>query len=242
MNIRWGNHNFTAGLQTFDVIEQPTFNEFLQRSTQSVRVRMKGDLIVPNDTPEANQPAVLVQLEKDLRAALKLDGQDFRVVHPDGTEQMFLRSADYYGGLRVLDGPIFRGDVPGVLVRRRAFEFEIGAEQILSDDTLPGSGGNSTVTYSQYVSYEGTGGPRNIILETMTGPPIIQTVNLRTMCRCVQRGQRVQKSVTGAPAFADPPLYPAYERQDLRVITPGTPSSDTRSMEWAYVFESTTPF
>jgi hypothetical protein len=241
MFIYYGNYDFAVGLQTFDVIEQPTFNEFLQRSTQSIRVRLKGDLIVPNNTLEADNAAVLVAAEQRFREAFNLDGQDFRVVHPDGTVHMHLRTADYYGGLRVLDGPIFRGDLPGVLVRRRAFEVEIGAEQIINDDTLPG-GGQAPVTYSQFISYEGTGGPRNLILETMTGAPIIQTVNMRTMCRCVQRGQRVQRSTTGAQPSANPPLYPQAERQDLRTITVSQPSADTFGIEWTYVFESTGPF
>lgn len=242
MNIRYDTYDFAVGQQVYEERRQATFNEFYQRIATEVRIRIRGELLVPNNTAEADQATTLVALENSFRTAFAKDGGDFRVTYPDGTEELFLRSADFVGGLRVLEGPYFPGDAPGELVRRRTFEVTIGGERLDVDDPGgPIEGVPPTVTYTQTLTYEGNGGPRFVIIETLEGAPIKQQTNAATVSRCVQRGTYIWKSDTTYPTAPDM-KYPADEKRDLRVLSFLDPAAGSKGIEWQYVFESATPF
>ena len=199
-----------------------------------------GELLVPNTKPDSANAATLVAAKKKLEDAFSVDGGDFVVSYPTGEEELRLRSADFIGGLRVVEGPSYTENPPGELVRRRSFRVVLSAEQIVND---PGTGviggGAVVVSQNQTLRYEGTGGRRFIILETMEGDPIVQQVNARTKCLCVQSGSLVQRYFPPTPP---PPRYPNNEKEELRVVVPGNPSKDTYSVDWSYTFESPTPF
>jgi len=238
MIIRYRNYTFTVGLQTYKHRRTPSFNEFYQRESRAVSVIIEGELRCPNDTPEASQPAVLIAQIAALENAFAVDGGDFQVLYPTGEQLLMLRSEDFVGGLRVVGEPSYEDNQPGELVRRRTFKIELSAEQLIG--SVDGSGGGSdVVSYTESLSYEGNGGQRFVVIETMEGPPVVQRVNQQTMCRCIQEGRCVQRyTKPTAPA----PLYPDREQGSLRRITPSVPSRDTYEVAWSYTFESPTRF
>jgi hypothetical protein len=84
-----------------------------------------------------------------------------------------------------------------------------------------GLASGTIITHSETVQYVGTGGARKVIVETITGSPVEQTVNTYTTVRVVQAGTSV-----GWQAY---PSYPAYIFSAANLVlpelvkTPGTP-------------------
>jgi hypothetical protein len=239
MYIRYRNYTFTVGLQTYKHRRTPTFNEFYQRESRSVSVIIEGELRCPQGTAEGDEPATLISQIQALENAFAVDEGDFEVTYPTGERLLFLSSADFVGGLRVVGEPSYEDNQPGELVRRRTFKIELAGEQLIGNTDGGGGGGAVVVSYAESLNYEGNGGKRFVVIETSEGPPIVQTVNQRTMCRCIQEGRTVQRyTKPTAPA----PLYPDREQGSMRRITPSIPSRDTYEIAWSYVFESPTPF
>jgi hypothetical protein len=239
MYIRYRNYTFTVGLQTYKHRRTPTFNEFYQREARSVSVIIEGELRCPNTTAEGDEPATLIAQIQALEAAFSVDEGDFEVTYPTGERLLFLQSADFVGGLRVVGEPSYEDNQPGELVRRRTFKIELAGEQLISQQQDGGGGGAVSVSYNESITLEGTGGKRFVVVETMEGDPIVQVVNQKTMCRCIQEGRAVQRYVKPA---APKPLYPDREQESLRRVTRSIPSRDTYEIAWQYVFESPTKF
>jgi hypothetical protein len=238
MYIRYRNYTFTVGLQTYKHRRTPTFNEFYQRESRSVSVIIEGELRCPNTTAEGDEPATLIAQIQALEAAFSVDEGDFEVTYPTGERLLFLQSADFVGGLRVVGEPSYEDNQPGELVRRRTFKIELAGEQLIVGPD-GGGGGAVVVSYAEMLSYEGTGGQRFVVIETMEGSPIVQVVNQKTMCRCIQEGRSVQRYVEPT---APKPLYPDREQQSQRRIARSVPSRDTYEIAWSYTFESPTKF
>jgi len=93
------------------------------------------------------------------------------------------------------------------------------------------------------VTFQGTGGPRHIFLETLDGPPQRQVIAPQTTYRAIQQGRVV--GGTGYPSLPSP-LWPGAELAPRRVVAWGTPRQTGTQwshfpLEWRYEFESTLP-
>lgn len=238
IQIRYGSYIFAEGLQTYTFDIMPSFSETFQRSGQAYRAEIRGVLLVPSSVDESGAAAYLVDQIRRLKNAFAIDGNDFVVTNDDGAVIDAIYSAEIVGGLRVLEGPSFNDVGPGELVRKRTFRIVLGGERALIDEA--GGGGTPVfVSYSSSVSYEGTGGPRFVMVETMDGYPIKQVVNSYTVCRATQEGRAVQRY--RRPSFPAP-LYPDREQQSARRIVFAQPDKDSFEVSWSYTFESATPF
>lgn len=224
MIIRYGSYPFTVGTTSYTHTIEPQFNENLQRTQTLIRIALDGE--------HQGTAATLRTLIQQMERAFSADGGDFTVTAPDGTEVCRVNSADTISGLRVKILAYPEGKNIE-WVGRRTFHIELEGEI-----AVPGLGGLSggASSFSQTITYEGTGGPRTTIVETMFGDPIEQQTNARTKCRCIQEGRAADRN---RPLSPPPPLYPDREKVDLRRIS--TPSTDGE-ITWQYVFESIRPF
>ena len=237
IDIRYGAYRFEPGLQTYRFAIRPSFNDTFLRASQTYEAEVKGYLHVPASVDDVDAPAYLVRKINELKAALAIDGQDFRSLNSAGQTIDEIRSAEMLGGLRVIEGPTFEENGPGELVRKRTFRVVFGAEKILAD-TL-GGGTPADVSKVQSVTFEGDGGPRFVLVETLNTPPVRQQTNQFTKCKCVQEGTIVRRySRPAIPA----PLYPASEKHDLRRVAFIEREGNTFEVNWTYIFERETPF
>jgi hypothetical protein len=240
MYITYGSYTHGVGLAGYTHEREPSWNDAWQRESRKHRVTINGVVQVPNDTPEANQYTVLTALIAELENAYAVDGRDFTITLPDNTVAMRLRSADMIGGLRVTKEPSYPVGTGIEWVRMRTFTVVIEAEEFIPIE----NGGSADVSFTETVTFEGTGGPDVVILTPMEGDPVEIQVSQRTMCRAVQSGRAARRR--GA-AIAPPPLWPDKEIGKMRQISPVTPQTVSggqrlSEISWSYTFQSPFPF
>ena len=237
IDIRYGAYQFEPGLQTYTFAMRPTYNDTFLRASQTYEAAVEGYLLVPASVDDVDAPAYLIRKINEFKAAMSIDGQDFRTRNTAGEVIDQILSAEILGGLRVIEGPIFQENGPGELVRKRSFRVVFGGEKILVNEL--GGGTPANVSKVQSVTYEGDGGPRFVLVETMNTPPVRQQINQSTKCRCVQEGTIVRRySRPAIPA----PLYPASEQHSQRRVGFVEREGNTFEVNWIYVFERETPF
>lgn len=241
MLITYRGHTLPQGTSSYRYSRAPKWNDAGQRESRMHKVVIDGSLHVPPGTSDDDAPGLLLQMRDDLEAAYSVDGGDFRVTYPNGRELLSLRSADMIGGIRATVEPSYEQPDGVEWVRRFRFSITLEGEQFLPIEV----GGSADVSFTESVTFEGTGGPRRVLIETMAGEPVEQIVNARTICRAVQEGRASRRR---GEAFPPPPLWPECEKHDMRRITRVTPTQTTggeqrlSEVAWSYTFESATPF
>ena len=125
---------------------------------------------------------------------------------------------------------------PGEYATQRTFTIELEADFLATN-------ADNTVSFQDTVSMQGTGGPRKIVIATISGAVVEQTIAQRTPVRATQSGQAV--GFNGYPQPA-PPVSPANEVVERREITRTNPERRSRSFvnyttAWSYSFISTVP-
>lgn len=183
----------------------------------------------------ADQPALTAAIAA-LRAAYNVNGLDLGLYLDDGTTPTdhFLSSAASLGGTRVsrLEFPTGSGAEYSTF---RSYAITVEAD---FPDTS-----NNLLEFSETLSFEGTGGPRVVFLETLEGVPQQQIARQRTTYRARQEGRAVGQ-VSYPPVAA--PIWPAAELADQRRLALRAPQRAAGNLtrfvaEWTYVFESATP-
>ncbi len=171
-----------------------------------------------------------------LRSAYSVNGFDLQLYLDDQTTPTdhALISAASLGGTRVtaLEFPTGTGAEYSTF---RSYSIAVEAD---FPDT-----GNNLLDFSETVSFEGSGGPRVIFLDTLDGPPQPQMAQQQTTCRARQQGRAV--GLATYPAVA-PPIWPAAEMQEHRRLVLRAPRRVAGNLtqfavEWSYVFESVGP-
>ncbi len=109
--------------------------------------------------------------------------------------------------------------------------------------------GNPLLAWVESLSFEGTGGPRNIHLQPLQGAPQKQQVAEQTPARATQHGSAV--GLYDWPYAAMPgPIWPGAEQQDRRKVDPKTPKLSGSGnalvytefeLAWSYFFEDASP-
>lgn len=181
-------------------------------------------------------PAELTGAIAALRTAYAATGVDAGLYLDDGqtpTDHVLL-SAQTLGGVRVraLDFPHGTGAEYSTF---RSYQITLEADFPEASPTL--------WDFAEALTFQGTGGPRRLFLETLDGVPQLQLVAAQTTYRAVQRGRAVGSS--GYPVLALP-LWPGEEHLDRRQVTYVAPERHGPDLvhyiiTWQYSFESATP-
>ena len=184
-----------------------------------------------------DQAAVSTALTNLMNAYV--DGVDFVLKFDDGTASVHkLISANAVGGTRIVTPPEFPIGTGAEYSTFRNWQAVVEAEYLDPSTVL--------VDWNETISFSG-GGPVDVFLPTLNGPPVKQTAMQQSTYKATQSGSAV--GLLGYPT-APAPLWPADEHRWMRQIQPGTPRRTGRPglavytdfpIAWSYTFESVSP-
>jgi len=134
-------------------------------------------------------------------------------------------------GVKVVMPPSFPIGEGGEYSTYRNYTLELEAE-------FPFEGDGILALYEESVRFQGTGGPKWRMRETLVTVPQAQYIKNYTIINVLQQG-KVQ--AYGSFHAIPPPLWPAFEHEDLREISYFNANDryHTRTSEWSYHFSST---
>lgn len=167
----------------------------------------------------------------EIIAAYENDYQDAKFCHDDGTPTKHsLDNATSISGVQIKHRTWPRGDAAEYATTRTGYVV-LQATYINLYSEL--------YSYSEIVRSIGTGAPRWRVQEQVVGAPVGVYLNQQTVQKVIQAGQAV--GVEGYPLPFINPLWPQYEHQDIREVTPGHPQQFGQGwalypISWAFHF------
>ena len=226
MILRYGSYSHADAEVSVSISKQPTYSGVGIRKGYIERWQIRGILHAADG--DALRTAILA-LEQGYGA----DGYDLVLYASDGsTVRHAMLNSGSPTGTKVVDLAYPEGE-GAEYTTYRTYNITVEAEylSVLGLDS-----------YSETYDFSG-GGEAWVMIETITGPPIRQTVRQQTPYRCTQSGNAVG---TGARPTVPSPVFPALEHQNERRITYQTPQflrngSVMYPVSWSYSFESSTP-
>lgn len=186
----------------------------------------------------ADQASLLTALNT-LEIAYQTNGVTLKLLANDGSVARQLPGATTLGNTRIEGGINYPEDGSRdaeFSTFRRYTARVVGVYPTVNNDV--------TLAWSEVLQVTGTGGPRFVVQQPLTGLPQAQQVAAATPWRAVQIGQAV-----GLHAWPNPPgpIYSTCEHLDQREIKPGQPKRSGAGfgtnyteypIEWRYVFEN----
>jgi len=226
MFLKYGPYTHAQNEPAVQIVKRAVFSPRGYRQAVRETWRIVGVLHA------ADQPGLTAAIVA-LRSAYNVNGLDLGMYLDDGVTltDHVMTSAAALGGTRVtaLDFP------SGAGAEYSTFRsYSIAVEADFPDTT------NNLLDFSETLSFEGTGGPRVIFLDTLEGLPQPQLAQQRTTCRARQQGRAVGLA-TYPPVAA--PIWPGAELLDQRRLVVRSPKRVAGNLtefvvEWMYVFES----
>lgn len=190
----------------------------------------------------------------ELEAAYSSIAGDLVLLQNDASTETHLKTtgSQTVGGIRCtkLYYPMTDpGDFTTYLHYEIECEADFGGIGVFGAAGGQGGGGEVIVSWTETVSYQGDGGPREILLEAINGPPQLQVVSDYTPIFATQQGDAVGLFKHPTPAR---PIYPQYEIGHERRIAYSTPTmvggtqngpQTTREFRssWSYSFQASQP-
>lgn len=187
---------------------------------------------------QAANRAALTSAIDALEAAYAVDGNNLTFFDDNGTTETAhkLDSATALGGVRVVAGPSYPAGSGAEYSTFRTYSITVEAEYPIDDEI------EQPVAWTETLVFGG-GGPRFVMLQTLTGAPVRQEVAENTPYWCLQTGSA--KGLLSYPTPAEP-MFPDDEHTDRRRTTFRTPEilegvPKDFIVDWFYSFESTEP-
>lgn len=232
MRCIYGSYNFGENAVKITLTQRAVYSRgrpFLTRK----RLTLDGELYPATATQAAIKTKIVA-----LESAFSVNGQDCGLLHDNGTRSAhYLDSSSSIGGTKVLalDYPDGSGR-KGQYATQRSFHIEVEAD-------YPVSGADFLISFNEKLEFQGDCGPRGLWVETLTGPPQLQTVNQRTTQIVTQQGNAV--GYLSNP-FIPAPIFPGLEHRDRRRVNYSSPILDGNrfvnwGVSWSYTFESAQP-
>lgn len=170
-----------------------------------------------------------------LLAAYSQQGRDITLA---GSTHI-MRSADTINGTRVVQPPSFPTGINGEGTTFRTYSLAVEGE-------FAYVGNSVLLSWTESLSFTGTGAPVWGWLEVLNGPPQQQMFQQRSVLRCTQRGSAVcvpdskHRNDYGTYWMPPRPIWPQWEHGDRRQITYEVPSDlyGKRVTQWSYEFSS----
>lgn len=227
MYLKYGSYTHARNEPAVQISKQAIF------SARGYRMAVRETWRIVGVLHADDQPRLTAAIAA-LRSAYNVNGLDLGLYLDDQTTltDHALFSAQSLGGTRVksMDFPTGTGAEYSTF---RSYSIAVEAE---FPDTS-----NNLLEFHESLSFEGTGGPRVVFLDTLEGLPQPQIAQQRTTSRARQEGRAVGL-VTYPPASA--PIWPGAElveqrRLVLRSPRRAGPNLTEFAVEWGYVFEAT---
>jgi len=226
MILRYGSYTHADSEVSVSISKQPTFNTIGLRKGYIERWQVRGIL-------HAADADTLRTAIETLEAGYGADNYDLVLYASDGvTVRHAMRNAGSPGGVRVMQLDYPEGD-GAEYTTYRTYNISLEAEYLTQ---------LGVESYTETYDFSG-GGEAWVMVETITGPPLRQTVRQQTPYRCTQSGSSVGGGARPSPP---PPAFPGVEHVNERRITYGTPQflrngNIQYPLSWSYSFESATP-
>lgn len=166
---------------------------------------------------KADTQAALKSKINTINSLFGADGGDLILYHNDGTTSSShtLTTTDSMTGVMVTSGPDYPSGSGVEYATERNYTVTLEAHYSLSNS-------DDLVAWQEQIRIVGTGGPRRVGVEFVTGAPEVQIVNQQTLMYAQQTGSAVGWS--SHPVFWGPSAaLAAYENVDRRVEQAGTP-------------------
>ena len=226
MILKYGTYSHATNEATIQIAKEPVYSARGYRLGTLERWNVQGVL-------HADDAAALTTALDALEDAYQTQGKDL-VLQTDASvdTQHKIATADTVGGVKVMHFGYPTGDGAEYTTYRT---YEIELEALRND--------GETVLYLEYEeSFQtiGTGGPRRILVELLTEPPVEQTINNYTIIRVIQQGRAV--GLAGHPPIPSP-IYPGAVGSHDNMVSVETPRMTNRSSQreypisWAYQME-----
>jgi hypothetical protein len=232
MYFQYGNYQHAHGEVNLSLTKRANRNARGFTAYTTWTMQLEGTLIAVGDTAAEMQASIHAQILA-LENAYGLDGFDAGLFHDDGSlTPHFLDSSASLGGVRVIGMEFDKDNRDGQYATGRSYRITLEAD-------FP----NPAVALQQWTEslrIVGTGGPRTVHLETISGVPQKQVVNQRTIVRATQSGSAVGLRTYPLPPA---PLFPGAELVDNREVSKGSPRNLHGAfvdwpINWSYQFEA----
>lgn len=170
-----------------------------------------------------------------LVAAYSRNGENIGLFETGGIPTAhYLNSNASQSGVKIISGPDFPDSSGGEYANKRSYEISVEADFVTS-------GVSNIVSWSETLSFSG-GGPLEVYVTVLRGPPQKQRLAQTTPYRVIQQGNAV--GLLRAPSIPKP-LFPGAQMR-LPEITETTPEFKDGKVQnfaisWSYEFQSPTP-
>lgn len=232
MYLKYGNYQHEAGETTLrGIVSESLSSE--HGIVYAIRERwdIEGRLQISDQgTAAANQAAMTTAIDA-LVEAYSQNGRDIGLYTDAGVlTSHSMKSSATRSGVRVVQPPSFPDGRGAEYSTYRTYTLAVEAE-------FTPSGGGTLVSWSETISFQGTGGPRWGYLEPINGPPQQQMFSQTSTQWAYQRGRAVNR---GDFSPVPSPRWPTQEHGDLRDIQFEVPADNSgrRITTWSYVFEA----
>jgi len=182
-----------------------------------------------NASDQASLNTALIALEK----AYGVNGQDIYLsLNAGGSSVHRITSDETVNGV-IVESLSYPNGTGAQFTTFRDYEITVSAE--LSNDQFGGSEGQ-TLNFSESIVYNGSGGPRYVVKETLGGPPVRQPLTQQTIQTVVQSG--MAEAIRQYPQPSRP-IRPDYMPERYQVVnTTRSGGGQTRLVtRWSYTFQ-----
>jgi hypothetical protein len=238
MYLKYGTYAHAAGECNLAISRRGDFVHGMEKG-YTERWDIRGRLQIADSGTLAGNQAAMTAAIAALQAAYSIQGQDLVFYTDGGTASIHaLVSAQSLGGVRIVERPFFP---VGRGAEYSTFRnYAIAAEASYVNTAL------GILDYRETINFSG-GGPKFVLLETMTGYPQKQNTRQRTPFRVTQQGEAT--GLLGYP-IAPGPISPGdvhEDQTDIRMIGPdffgpvGQRAYTGFKTTWTYQMESANP-
>jgi hypothetical protein len=224
--LKYGGYSHSDAEVSVVINKQPTWTNIGTRKGYIERWEVRGILHA------ADADALRIAMGV-LESAYSVDNYDLVLYASDGsTVRHAMLNNGSPTGVKIVDFAYPSGE-GAEYTTYRTYSFVAEAEYLTA---------TGFDTYQE--SFEFSGGSEAwIMITTLFGPPIRQTVAQQTPYRCVQQGNAVSLNARPTPP---PPAFPGLEHVNERRIMYATPQflrngNTMYPVQWSYLFESSTP-
>lgn len=162
------------------------------------RMTVVGEII-------ADTPSLISSRVREIKYVYSFDGGDAVLQDANmNSTAIFLSSLTSITGVRVVEGPNFpQAENQAHFVTGLPFNVTLEADYLIQSGGL--------MEFKETLRKVGNGGPRRIVIEVDSGPPVVQYTTTHTPVKIMQEGRAVgigEYPVPGAPLFPDAVDYP----------------------------------
>jgi hypothetical protein len=200
-------------------IVKPQYSDRGKRLTTDYEMHMQIEICIPTSMAGSTTAECQAYLDgriSEIVTVYESNYQDAVFYHDNGTPTRHrLENGPSLSGVCVTHRTWPKGDGDEYATTRTGY-LVLRASYLTPDSQI--------VNYREFVRNIGTGGPRWRIQDTVTGPPIVVPMAQQTHQRVIQTGMSV--GLQGYLLDYMIPLWPQFEHQDTREVTPGNPRAN----------------